>query len=207
MDPSQFKDKIYLVTGGAAGIGLACVAHLLNYGAYVYAVDIHPEISPELMALKNPKLTYLQNDVADRKRCHEVISAIISKHSNIDGLVNNAGVTRLEGEMPTDEMYNDIVEINVRGVFNMSMEVLVHMKEQKSGSIVNLGSISAVAGKARLSVYAASKHAVLGLTKSWALDFAKYGVRINMVGPGEFSVSPLRLEMSELIQRQGLLIR
>jgi NAD(P)-dependent dehydrogenase (short-subunit alcohol dehydrogenase family) len=109
----------------------------------------------------------------------------MSKYGRFDGLVNNAGITLLEGELPSDEFYNSITEVNLRGVWNMTTEAFVHMKKQGGGSVVNIGSISAIYGKARLAVYAASKHAVLGLTRSWALDYAKYGIRINMVGPGE----------------------
>jgi NAD(P)-dependent dehydrogenase (short-subunit alcohol dehydrogenase family) len=189
MDPALFKDKVYLVTGGAAGIGFACVKHLLSYGAYVYTVDLRPEKSKELTAIQTDRLTYLPCDVSDRKSCHEVVDSLISKYGRFDGLVNNAGITLLEGELPSDEFYNSITEVNLRGVWNMTTEAFVHMKKQGCGSVVNIGSISAIYGKARLAVYAASKHAVLGLTRSWALDYAKYGIRINMVGPGElFSI-------------------
>lgn len=188
MNATLFKDKVYLVTGGATGIGFACVQHLLSYGAYVYAVDLLDNMSKELESIQTDRLTYLKNDVSDRRRCHEVVEDLMARYGRFDGLVNNAGVTLLEGELPGDDMYDAITGCNLRGVWNMSTEALVHMRNQKSGSIVNIGSISAVAGKARLAVYAASKHAVLGLTRSWALDYAKYGVRINMIGPGK---SPL----------------
>lgn len=184
MDAALFNDKVYLVTGGATGIGLACVEHLLRYGAYVYAVDLQDEPSPGLGAVQSTHLNYFKTDVADRQCCHKVVSSIIAQHGRLDGLVNNAGVTLLEGELPSDELYNAVTDCNLRGVWNMSTEALPIMREQGSGSIVNIGSISALMGKARLAVYAASKHAVLGLTRSWALDYAKYGVRVNMVGPG-----------------------
>lgn len=184
MDAALFKDKVYMVTGGATGIGFACVGHLLRYGAYVYAVDLREEMSDELRGIQTDRLTYFQNDVADRNRCHEVVEHMITKYGRFDGLVNNAGVTLLEGELPGDDLYDAITDCNLRGTWNMATEALAYMRDHKSGSIVNVGSISALAGKARLAVYAASKHAVLGLTRSWALDYAKYGVRINMIGPG-----------------------
>jgi len=184
MDSALFKDKVYLVTGGAGGIGLACVHHLLKHDAYVYTIDIQSSPSTALTEISTPRLTYHQCDISNRARCHEIVSEIISKHGRLDGLVNNAGIAPIEGELTSDELFNSISEVNIKGVFNMSAEALVQMKKQGSGSIVSIGSISAVAGKARLAVYAASKHAVLGLTRSWALDYAKYGVRVNMVSPG-----------------------
>lgn len=187
MDPALFKSKVYLVTGGAAGIGLACVEHLLKAGAHVYAVDIHPEPTKEFATLQNERLTYFHADVRDRARSHEVLTLILSKHNQLDGLVNNAAVTLLEGELAGDDMYDEIMEINVRGVWNYGTEALAQMQKQGSGSIVNIASISALAGKARLALYSASKHAMLGFTRTWAIDFAKYGVRVNCVAPGKSS--------------------
>lgn len=121
----------------------------------------------------------------DRKRCHEVVTSIVEKHGRLDGLVNNAGICPLEGEMPGDDVFEEVYGVNVRGVWNMGTEALTVMREQKGGNVVNIGSISSSHGVARIPLYTSSKHAVLGLTRTWALDFAKYGVRVNCVAPGE----------------------
>ena len=189
MESLFFQSKVYAVTGGATGIGLAITSQLLKNGAYVFALDVHVEESKELAALdetQRQRLLYVQNDVRDRKICHETIAMIVAKHGRLDGLVNNAGVCPLEGEMPEAHMYDEVFDVNVRGVWNMGAEALVQMKRQGHGSIVNIGSTSSLVGVARIPLYTASKHAVLGLTRTWALDFAKYGVRVNCVGPGEY---------------------
>ncbi|KAI9743668.1 MAG: hypothetical protein M1818_002984 [Claussenomyces sp. TS43310] len=184
MESHLFKSKVYVVTGGASGIGLAITTLLLKAGAYVYALDLHAERSAELAALHNERLTYEQVDVRQRARCHEVMTSVIERHGGLDGLVNNAGVCPLEGELPGDDVYDFVFDVNVRGVWNMGTEALTHMKEQRRGAVVNIGSTSSLYGVARIPLYTASKHAVLGLSRTWALDFAKYGVRVNCVAPG-----------------------
>jgi NAD(P)-dependent dehydrogenase (short-subunit alcohol dehydrogenase family) len=186
MDPRLFSSKVYVVTGGANGIGLATTKQLLRYGAYVYILDINEGQSNELVTIYHDHVTYIYNDVRDRKNCHEVVQSIIARHGCIDGLVNNAAVCLLEGELPSDELFASVVDINIRGVWNMGVEVLEHMKKQGRGNVVNIGSVSSLCGVARIPVYTMSKHAVLGLTRTWALDFAKYGIRVNCVAPGTY---------------------
>lgn len=185
MDTKCFDSRVYIVTGAAAGIGLAITAELLRRSAYVYAVDIHEASSPGLEEFPQERLKYTKCDVRLRSSCREVLSAVQADHNRLDGLVNNAGICPLEGEIPSDEIFEDAFAVNVRGVWNMGTEALVQMKEQgDGGSIINIGSTSSQKGVRRLPVYAATKHAVLGLTRTWALDFAQYGIRVNCVAPG-----------------------
>lgn len=184
MDSRLFQDKVYIVTGGATGIGLAVVAQLIKYGAHVYTFDLQPEISEGLCALSSDRLVYTQCDVRNRESCHKLVADVLDKHGKLDGLVNNAAICPPEGEIGTDELFDKIMDTNVRGVWNMGTEALRQFQKQGSGSMVNVGSTSCLVGKNRLALYASSKHAVLGFTRSWALDFAKYGVRVNCVGPG-----------------------
>ena len=186
---SFFKDKVYIVTGGGAGIGLAIARQLAEQGAYSYALDIHKEPTDEFSATTHELLIYDCCDVRDRQRCHEVTSSIIEKHGRLDGLVNNAAVTLIEGELPDDEIFQTTYDINVKGVWNMGTEALVQMRGQANGAIVNIASTSARNGVPRLPVYSSTKHAVLGLTRTWALDFAKYQVRVNCIAPGVLNLS------------------
>lgn len=181
---ASFDSRVYIVTGGAAGIGFSICKLLLEYGAIVYAVDIVPETTAELHSLFKDRFTYLQADIKDVAASQSIVQDIIKKHKRLDGLVNNAAVCLQEGELPEHEMYDSTFDVNVRGAWNFARDTLAQMKEQGSGSIVNVGSLASVDGEARLPLYTASKHALAGFTKTWALDFAKYGVRVNMVAPG-----------------------
>lgn len=190
MDSNLFRNKVYVVTGGSKGIGLAVVRQLIGHGAFVYAFDIFEGTPENIAALPKDHqqfLTYVTADVTSRKRCHEVFETIIEKHGRVDGVVNNAGICPLEGELPGDDLYEQCYDVNVKGTFIVGTEALVQMKEQGFGSVVNIGSTSSLVGVARLPLYASTKHAVLGLTRTWALDFGKYGVRVNLVAPGQFS--------------------
>ncbi|GAB7356270.1 hypothetical protein MBLNU459_g7079t1 [Dothideomycetes sp. NU459] len=196
MDAALFKTRVYVVTGGAAGIGLAVAKQLLEYGAYVYVLDIQDS---GVSALENDRVTYIRVDVRSRKDCREALASVMAKHRKIDGLVNNAAICPSEGESPAEELYDQVFDINVRGYWNMGMEALIHMRKQTHGSIVNVGSTSSLVGKNRLPLYTGSKHAILGFTRSWALDFAKYGIRVNCVGPGATDTAMARAPLQAVM--------
>jgi NAD(P)-dependent dehydrogenase (short-subunit alcohol dehydrogenase family) len=134
-------------------------------------------------------------DITKREACRQFLDSIPGR---LDGLVNCAGVCPWEGKLPPDEIYRVNIEVNVTGVWNMGTEAIRRMGTQESlevpgivpgstrsvgqGSIVNIGSGASIRGLQGLAAYTASKHAVLGLTRSWAKDFP--GLRVNAVGPG-----------------------
>jgi NAD(P)-dependent dehydrogenase (short-subunit alcohol dehydrogenase family) len=190
MDSSLFRSKVYVVTGAAAGIGLAIASQLVQHGAQVHALDVvatEPEGLRELAGRQaQSSLTYHRVDVRSRAQCHDIFEGIVNRHGRVDGVVNCAGTCPLEGELPGDDLYESCYDVNVRGTWIVGTEGLARMKEQGFGAVVNIGSTSSLVGVARLPLYTSTKHAVLGLTRSWALDFAKYGVRVNMVAPGMF---------------------
>ncbi|KAG9571377.1 hypothetical protein KCU71_g194, partial [Aureobasidium melanogenum] len=182
MDSNLFSGKVYVVTGGGGGIGFGIVRQLAGYGAHVFALDLRKENPASFDELDKNRTTFIEVDVSDREACSNAIDRVLSKHDRIDGLVNNA-----------------VIDTNLGGAFNMGSLVLPKMKEQKSGVIVNVGSTSCLSGKNRLPLYASSKHALLGLTRSWALDFAKYGIRVNCVGPGATDTAMARAPLQTVM--------
>ena len=200
MDSSLFRSKVYVVTGGAKGIGFAIASPLLSHGAHVHVLDI-VERQPKALHVANGQgsMTYHVADVRDRARCHEVFKTVIQKHGKIDGVVNNAGICQLEGEAPTDDLYDECYDVNVRGTWISGTEGLMQMKKQGSGAVVNVGSTASETGVARLPLYASTKHAQLGITRSWAMDYAKYGIRVNMVAPGKTTMSSGNLAWTVLL--------
>jgi NAD(P)-dependent dehydrogenase (short-subunit alcohol dehydrogenase family) len=117
------------------------------------------------------------------------VSTIVTKHARLDGLVKNAGICPLEAPLPDNSLFDDIIDINLKGTWNSGLPALHQMKTQSWGaSIVNIGSTSSLVGVARLPGYTASKHAVLSLTRAWAQVFVGNNIRVNCVAPGGVQV-------------------
>ena len=181
--------------GGCSGIGLAVAKTLLTLGATVYVADICPEAPKELQD-EGGCHVFLQCDVTKRGAAQLFLDSIPGR---LDGLVNSAGVGAWEGKIATDEVYQRTMDINVTGTWNVATEAMRRMSAQADtetpgvvpgsvrsvgqGSIVNVGSGASRRGVSGMAAYTASKHAVLGLTRSWARDFPK--IRVNMVAPGK----------------------
>lgn len=179
--------KVILLTGGASGIGLATVKKLLEHGATVAVGDLSPDPSEGLAALigQGNDCAYLQLDVSSRQSAHSFTSWALHRYGRIDGLVNNAGISLDEGEGASDETFDKILAVNLKGVWYMGTEVLQVMKAQpQKGVIVNTASTAALKGISGLAAYCSSKHAVLGLTKAWCKQWTPLGIRINAICPG-----------------------
>ncbi|KAI7779915.1 hypothetical protein LA080_000238 [Diaporthe eres] len=190
----SFSGRQVAVTGGCSGIGLAVVETLLTLGATVYVADISLHAPKELKNQDECHVT-LQCDVTKRQHAQSFLDSIPGR---LDGLVNSAGVGAWEGKIGTDEMYQRTMDINVTGTWNMATEAMRRMSTQDEieapgviagairsvgqGSIVIVGSGASRRGVPGMAAYTASKHAVLGLTRSWARDFPS--LRVNLVAPG-----------------------
>jgi NAD(P)-dependent dehydrogenase (short-subunit alcohol dehydrogenase family) len=167
----RLAGKVCIVTGAASGIGLASAGLFAEEGATVVAADLDG--------------TPYRVDVADEEETRALAAAVLAEHGRIDVLFNNAGIAGVgDVEETTLELWERVMRVNARGVFVMSKAVVPAMIAQRSGSIVNMSSAIAETGLARRVSYAASKGAVLALTKSMQVDLAPHGVRVNALLPG-----------------------
>jgi NAD(P)-dependent dehydrogenase (short-subunit alcohol dehydrogenase family) len=171
----RLAGKVCIVTGAGSGIGRASALLFAAEGATVVAADIDPSLEGVTHRV----------DVADEEETEALAEAVVAEHGRIDVLFNNAGIAGVgDLQETTLELWERVMRVNVRGVFLMSRAVVPAMVEQGSGSIVNMSSAIAETGLARRVSYAASKGAVLAMTKSMQVDLAPHGVRVNALMPG-----------------------
>ncbi|CAM2006373.1 glucose 1-dehydrogenase [Acanthopleuribacter pedis] len=187
----RFEDKSVLITGGAAGIGKAAALTFAGEGATVFIADIAAEAGERVVAQINDlggKAYFYRTDIAQAVEVDAMIERALHHLGRIDMAFNNAGISGKRA-MPLAHIREDewdrIMEINVKGVWLCMRRQIPIMVSQGGGSIVNTASILGVTGTALgLGPYVASKHAVVGLTKAAAVEYAKKQVRINAVCPG-----------------------
>lgn len=177
----RLDGKVAVITGAARGLGASMAQLFAENGARVIAVDMG-ELSYVAENVESYEL-----DVTDTEGCKRLFMHVVDEYGKIDILVNNAGITRdaLTHKM-TDEMWNLVVGVNLKGVFNMTRHIGPFMAKQGMGSIVNISSIAGESGNVGQANYAATKAGVHGLTQTWAKEFAMSGaaVRVNSISPG-----------------------
>ncbi|TPX08501.1 uncharacterized protein E0L32_009988 [Thyridium curvatum] len=192
--------KVFIVTGGASGIGLATVRKLIANQAVVHIVDRVATPPEEVKGLTNEHVHFHGGiDISSRQQVTELYDQITSLSKQVDGLVNSAGICPTgNGYFEPDDVFQKILTVNVVGAWNMTTALLkmIHEETPNHGpptagpppegraSIVNIGSSASLTPFPMLTGYIASKHALLGLTRSWALDWIHVGVRTNLVAPG-----------------------
>lgn len=185
------EGKISIVTGAARGIGAAIALKLAEQGsniAFTYVSDSSSEKAAELVAqieAKGVKAKAYKSNAGDFVQCESFVTDVLKEFGTIDVCVNNAGISKdnLLLRM-TAEQWDDVMDINLKSVFNMTKQVIRPMMKAKSGSIINMSSIVGIRGNAGQSSYAASKAGIIGFTKSVALELGSRNIRCNAIAPG-----------------------
>ncbi|MBU9178991.1 SDR family oxidoreductase [Burkholderia gladioli] len=186
---AELNGKVTLITGAGSGIGRTTAMAFAAQGARVVVSDINPNAGEETVKLireADGKAIFVKTDVSKEGEVQSLIDQAVTTFGRLDIAFNNAGLTQnsaLLAEQPSGT-YDEIFDVTVRGVWLSMRAEIAQMLKQGGGTIVNMGSMSAVVGIPGLTTYSGSKHAVLGLTRGAALDYAKQGIRINAVGPG-----------------------
>lgn len=185
----SFEGKTAIVTGGSRGIGRAIVESLAFRGADVVLADIQDELAKEtakeVASHTGRKIIPLHVDVSSLTSAQEMTKLALEEFERIDILINNAGVTRDNLIMRMDESeWDTVININLKGVFNCSKSLIRPMMRQRYGRIVNISSVSGLAGQVGQTNYSASKAGVIGFTKALAREVASRNITVNAVAPG-----------------------
>jgi NAD(P)-dependent dehydrogenase (short-subunit alcohol dehydrogenase family) len=184
----RVDDRIAIVTGAGSGIGQASAIRLAEEGATVICADINTSAANETASQirdLNFKAVGYEIDIADSKACDSIVSHCIAKFGSVDILVNNAGVN-LPGVFHevSNETIDRTLNVNIKGAMYLTRATLPHMLKNSRGSIVNMSSVNGLVSEPYLSVYSASKGALVMFTRGIALDYAKTGIRCNAICPG-----------------------
>tara|TARA_Y100000816_G_C26095938_1_gene580015 strand:- start:996 stop:1742 length:747 start_codon:yes stop_codon:yes gene_type:complete len=203
MHKYNFKNRTAIITGGAQGFGLDVAKRFLNSGAKVFIWDIDEKLLKSAEdEIKNTNLAINLVDVANYKSVEKNISEIIAK-TNIDILINNAGITGPTGPLweYDVELWNKIVQINLIGTFNCCRAVVPNMIKNNYGRIVNVASVAGKDGNANASAYSSGKAGIIGLTKSLGKELADKDIAVNAVTPAGAKTRILDQMSKEHVQR------
>lgn len=192
----RLENKVAIITGGARGLGMSMAEEFAKEGAKVIACDMAD------LTYHNDNVEGYKLNITDAEACKACAEYVKEKYGKIDILVNNAGITKdaLTRKM-TDEQWNLVIDVNLKGVYNLTRYVGPIMQTAGKGSIINISSIVGEYGNIGQVNYAATKAGVVGMTKTWAKEFAMKGaqVRVNAISPGYTKTEILKTVPQELL--------
>ncbi|MFN7035738.1 MAG: beta-ketoacyl-ACP reductase [Bellilinea sp.] len=205
----RLKDKVCLITGGAAGIGKATAQRFAEEGAIVVICDVNREAGEALVVeLGEPAYFYAVN-VADRAEVQAWVEDVVRRFGRVDVLINNAGITRdalfvkvKDGELVKqmeESAFDQVVDINLKGVFNCAQAVAPFMIRQGGGVIINASSVVGLYGNVGQTNYVATKAGVIGMTKVWARELGRFNIRVNAVAPGFIATEMVQKMPEEIL--------
>jgi len=206
----KLENKVAIVTGSGSGIGRATALRLAKEGADIVVCDVNQagiDETVQLVSAQGGKAVGIACNVAERANAQDIVSAALDQFGKLDILINNAGITRdaltvriKDGEtkMMSEEQWDAVLDVNLKGTWLMAQAAAVPMIKQKSGRVVNTASISAQ-GNVGQANYSASKAGVIGLTHTLALEWARFNINVNCVAPGGVS-TPMTATIPEKVR-------
>jgi 3-oxoacyl-[acyl-carrier protein] reductase len=199
----RLKNKVALITGGQSGLGREAALLFAREGAKVAVCDLAPDGSELVAAIaaESGEGFYAQADVSVFSQVEAMVGALLQKFSVIDILVNNAGITRDATLLKmTEEQWNQVISVNLTGVFHCTKAVAPHMVERGKGKIINTSSIVGISGNFGQTNYAAAKAGLLGMTKTWARELGPKGITVNAVAPGFIATEMVKKMPEKVLQ-------
>ena len=198
----RLQGKISIITGAGRGIGAATAIKFAQEGAKVMLCDVMPEWTDATVAQINAsggEAIGFYVDVRDPESISKMVAAVMAKYGRIDTMVNNAGIV-MDSQLKnmTDDQFDTVIDINLKGTYNCTRAVVDVMLAQNSGVILNASSVVGLYGNFGQTNYAASKFAVIGMVKTWAKELGKKGIRANAVCPG-FIKTPILNSIPERV--------
>ena len=196
MNQGRLKDRVAVVTGGSRGIGRATAIKLVREGASVAVLDVLSQETTQTvqeLQANGGKALGIRTDISRKEEVHRAMEQVMGQFGRVDILVNNAALVNpalLEEVRDTD--WDEVVNVNLKGTFFCTRAVLPGMKERRYGKIVNISSRASL-GKEVRTVYSATKAALIGITRTWALELAQYNINVNCIGPGPIATAMFKV--------------